>query len=136
MLQMQSWSDIGSFARGVNEPEERKPVLATDQTLRCRECGRDFIFTVGEQEFYASRGLMNTPSRCPECRAARKASMSGGSYGGERAPRQMYTATCSQCGGEARVPFQPRGDKPVYCSNCFQQTGGSSRNSGGYGSRW
>ena len=135
---MQSWSDIGSFARGVNEPEERKPVLATDQTLRCRECGRDFIFTVGEQEFYASRGLMNTPSRCPECRAARKASMSGGSYGGERPPRQMYTATCSQCGGEARVPFQPRGDKPVYCSNCFQQTGGGSgsRNSGGYGSRW
>jgi CxxC-x17-CxxC domain-containing protein len=120
----------------VDELEERKASLATDQTLRCRECGRDFIFTVGEQEFYASRGLMNTPSRCPECRAARKASMSGGSYGGERAPRQMYTATCSSCGGEARVPFQPRGDKPVYCSNCFQQTGGGSRNSGGYGTRW
>ena len=131
------WGSIGSFARGVNEPQERKPSLATDQTLRCRECGRDFIFTVGEQEFYASRGLMNTPSRCPECRAARKASMSGGSYG-ERAPRQMYTAVCSSCGGEARVPFQPRGDKPVYCSNCYQQQVGSSRgnSSGGYGSRW
>ncbi len=63
--------------------------------------------------------------------------MSGGSYG-ERAPRQMYTATCSSCGGEARVPFQPRGDKPVYCSNCYQQIGGGSHsNSGsGYGSRW
>lgn len=112
--------------------------MATDQTLRCRECGRDFVFTVGEQEFYASRGLMNTPSRCPECRASRKASMSGG-YGGERAPRQMYTATCSSCGGEARVPFQPRGDKPVYCSQCYQQIGGGaggSRGGGSYGSRW
>ncbi len=112
-------------------------ILATDQTLRCRECGRDFEFTVGEQEFYASRGLMNTPSRCPECRQARKASMGGG-YGADRAPRQMYTATCSSCGGEARVPFQPRGDKPVYCSNCFQQIGGGGSRGGNssYGSRW
>jgi CxxC-x17-CxxC domain-containing protein len=98
--------------------------LTTDMTLQCRDCGRDFIFTAGEQEFYASRGLTNNPSRCPECRAARKSS---NGYGGERAPRQMYTATCSSCGGEAQVPFQPRGDKPVYCSACFQQMGGGSR---------
>ena len=113
--------------------------MATDQTLRCRDCGRDFVFTVGEQEFYASRGLMNTPSRCPECRAARKSSMGSGGGSYDRAPRQMYTATCSQCGGEARVPFQPRGDKPVYCSNCYQQIGGGARSGGGnsYGSsRW
>ena len=111
--------------------------MATDQTLRCRECGRDFVFTAGEQEFYLSRGLMNTPSRCPECRAARKASMSGGGsgYGGDRPARQMYVATCSNCGREARVPFQPRGDKPVYCSECFQQQAGN-RGGGSYGSRW
>jgi CxxC-x17-CxxC domain-containing protein len=82
-----------------------------------------------------SRGLMNKPSRCPECRAARKSSMSGGGSYGERAPRQMYTATCSSCGREARVPFQPRGDKPVYCSECFQQQG-SGAPSGNYGARW
>ena len=95
------------------------------------------MFTAGEQEFYASKGLMNTPSRCPECRAARKASMSGGSYGGERAPRQMYTAVCSSGGGEARVPFQPCGDNPVYCINCYQPIGGGARSgSSSYGSRW
>lgn len=120
------------------EPAGRKvTVLATDQTLRCRECGRDFVFTAGEQEFYLSRGLMNTPARCPECRQARKASNMGGS--GERPQRQMFTATCSSCGGEARVPFQPRGDKPVYCSNCYQQMGSGARTGGGgsYGSsRW
>ncbi len=63
----------------------------------------------------------------------------GGGYSGERPARQMYTATCSECGGEARVPFVPRGDKPVYCSDCFQQHQGSGGGGGGrrnYGSSW
>jgi CxxC-x17-CxxC domain-containing protein len=115
--------------------------LATDRVLQCKDCGREFLFTVGEQEFYASRGLQHDPVRCPECRAANKARLSaGGSYGGDRGPRQMYSATCSNCGKEARVPFQPRGDKPVYCSDCFQQMGGGarsgSRGGGDYGSNW
>jgi len=106
----------------------------TDQSLTCRDCSRPFAFTAGEQEFYASRGLLNTPGRCPDCRAARKA---GGSYtaspagerGGyaERAPREMHEARCDSCGGVARVPFVPRGDKPVYCSACFQQNRDSNR---------
>lgn len=97
----------------------------SDQTLYCRDCNSEFTFTVGEQEFYASRGLTNSPSRCPDCRAARK--QSGGGYnnssrGGyrEREPRQMYTVTCASCGNEAQVPFEPRGDRPVYCSDCYQ----------------
>jgi CxxC-x17-CxxC domain-containing protein len=98
--------------------------LATDETLRCRDCGRDFVFTVGEQKFFEERGLLHKPSRCPECRAARKG-QAGGSYPGERSARPLYSAVCSNCGQEARVPFQPRGDKPVYCSDCFQQMGGA-----------
>jgi CxxC-x17-CxxC domain-containing protein len=93
----------------------------SDQTLVCRDCNQEFVFTVGEQEFYASHSLTNTPGRCPDCRAARKGQ---GGYnsrgGGSREPRQMYTTTCSNCGNEAQVPFQPRGDKPVYCSDCYQ----------------
>src|SRR5437879_11725728 len=97
-----------------------------DQTLYCRDCNAEFTFTVGEQEFYASRGLTNTPSRCPSCRAARKQSgggsfsRGGGQRGGFREERQMYTATCASCGREAQVPFQPREDRPVYCSDCYQ----------------
>lgn len=100
----------------------------TDQTLTCRDCGQAFIFTAGEQEFYASRGLTNTPGRCPECRAARKAGggYSSGGYG-DRAPREMHEARCDSCGGVARVPFVPRGDKPVYCSDCFSKQRSSSR---------
>jgi CxxC-x17-CxxC domain-containing protein len=93
-------------------------LLSTDRTLQCRDCGSDFVFSAGEQEFYASRGFVNAPTRCPDCRAAHK--VTRGSGYGERAPRQLYRATCSSCGGEAQVPFQPRGDKPVYCSACFQ----------------
>ncbi|WP_220204558.1 zinc-ribbon domain containing protein [Reticulibacter mediterranei] len=93
----------------------------TDQILYCRDCNQEFTFTVGEQEFYASRGLTNTPGRCPECRAARKQA-NGGTRGGfrQREARQMYTATCASCGNEATVPFQPRDDRPVYCQDCYQ----------------
>ena len=95
----------------------------SDQTLYCRDCNSEFVFTVGEQEFFASHNLTNAPTRCPSCRAARKGQASGGygeSRSSSREPRQMYTAICSNCGNEALVPFQPRGDKPVYCSDCFQ----------------
>jgi CxxC-x17-CxxC domain-containing protein len=103
------------------------PILSTDMSLQCRDCGQTFLFTAGEQEFYASRGLMNQPSRCPECRAARKAATGGGGYAGDRAPRKMYLATCADCGQPTQVPFQPRDNRPVYCSNCFQQHSSGDR---------
>jgi CxxC-x17-CxxC domain-containing protein len=123
--------------------------MSADATLTCRDCGQAFTFTTGEQDFYASRGF-SEPSRCPDCRAQRKAERggggyssysSGGSYGGgggggggaPRATREMFSATCSSCGKEAQVPFQPSSSKPVYCSDCFQQRGGGSRGGGGYG---
>src|SRR4029079_17285043 len=95
----------------------------TDKTLTCKDCGQEFIWTSGEQEFYRARGLVNEPGRCTSCRAARRAGGSTGGYGGQSmsGPREFFTATCSNCGNEARVPFQPRGDKPVYCSSCFEQ---------------
>jgi CxxC-x17-CxxC domain-containing protein len=92
--------------------------MYSDENLTCVDCGRSFPFTASEQEFYASKGFTNKPSRCSDCRAARKAGGRGGSnYSGGR--REMFKATCSQCGGVAEVPFQPRGDKPVYCRDCF-----------------
>jgi CxxC-x17-CxxC domain-containing protein len=108
--------------------------MSADTVITCRDCGQSFTFTSGEQDFYASRGF-SEPSRCSDCRAARKAQRDGGgsSYAssGSSGQREMFTATCSGCGQEAQVPFQPSGDKPVYCSSCFQQRGGGNR-SGGY----
>ena len=98
--------------------------MYTDEMLTCIDCGRSFAFTAGEQQFFAQKGFTNKPNRCPDCRSARKASRGEGGGGrgfggggGQR--REMFQATCSQCGGVAEVPFQPRGDKPVYCKNCF-----------------
>jgi CxxC-x17-CxxC domain-containing protein len=109
-----------------------RSVTDIDKMLTCRDCGRPFVFTAGEQAFYRSRGLLNEPGRCPECRAARKAQRTAGGYGtsggdgaaggygdGDRPRRTLYAATCASCGRDARVPFQPRADKPVYCSDCF-----------------
>ena len=91
-----------------------------DRTLTCGDCGQSFIFTSGEQEFYASRGLTNDPGRCPDCRAARRGQGGGGSYGGGRT-REMFSVVCSNCGKDTQVPFRPTSGRPVYCSDCFAQ---------------
>jgi CxxC-x17-CxxC domain-containing protein len=117
--------------------------IMNDQTLTCRDCGQAFTFTHGEQEFFASRGFTNPPSRCPDCRAARKAERSGGyesGYsGGSYAPprREQFPAVCGQCGKDTLVPFKPRGDRPVYCADCFAaQRGRSVAGSRGGRGRW
>ena len=82
-----------------------------DKILVCKDCGNEFTFTAGEQEFYAEKGFENEPKKCKACRDARK--------NATRGEREMFTATCASCGAEARVPFRPREDRPVYCSECF-----------------
>ena len=82
-----------------------------DKTLVCKDCGKEFVWTAGEQEFYASRGFENQPQRCKPCRDAHK--------NATRGERQMFDAVCASCGKACKVPFQPNGDKPVYCSEYF-----------------
>ena len=85
--------------------------MYNDTTRKCKACGADFVFTAGEQEFYAERGFQNEPQRCKACRDSRKSAARG--------PREFYTAVCAECGKEAKVPFEPKTDRPVYCSDCF-----------------
>jgi CxxC-x17-CxxC domain-containing protein len=115
-----------------------------DRILICRDCGQNFTFSAGEQEFFASRNLTNEPGRCPSCRAARRNSQS-------TAPRsrnvEHFETTCADCGRPTSVPFVPRQDRPVYCSDCYQShrpirsahSYSSSRGQGGrdrYNSGW
>lgn len=94
----------------------------TDRTLTCVDCGADFTFSAEDQEYHASRGFQNEPKRCQSCRQSRKAERGeggGGGGGGYGAPRQMFPVTCAECGQATEVPFEPRGDRPVYCRDCF-----------------
>ena len=100
-----------------------------DKQITCVDCGTSFSFTAGEQESFATRGYTNEPKRCQPCRNAKKQSMGGSSssYGGSSsygssAPREMHPAVCATCGKDTQVPFLPRGDKPVYCSDCYRKT--------------
>jgi CxxC-x17-CxxC domain-containing protein len=114
-----------------------------DKTISCADCGQEFIFTASEQAFYAEKGFTDAPKRCKSCRQTRKSQRntsssygdssygggggggySSGGYGGgssyDRPPRQLYDATCADCGKTAQVPFQPTGSRPVYCNDCFR----------------
>jgi CxxC-x17-CxxC domain-containing protein len=100
-------------------------VSYTDRSLTCVDCGAEFTFSAEDQEYHASRGFTNEPKRCQGCRAARKAERGGsrgggaGFAGGGR--RQMFPAVCAECGQTTEVPFEPRGDRPVYCFDCFSR---------------
>ena len=112
------------------------PMGYQDKLLQCSDCSTTFTFSAQEQEQFATRGYTNEPKRCLPCREARKARQNGGnnyssgSYGNRSyssAPRQMFSIKCSTCGKDAQVPFEPRGDRPVYCSDCYRKTNPGNR---------
>lgn len=84
-----------------------------DRKIICKECGQEFIFTAGEQEFYAEKGLKNEPQRCRECRIVKKKERR------ERI-REMHEAVCADCGKTTEIPFEPTEGRPVYCDECFR----------------
>jgi CxxC-x17-CxxC domain-containing protein len=108
----------------------------TDKTITCVQCGNSFVFTAGEQEFYAEKGYTNEPKRCKPCREDAKRSKAGGMGGGDRAAystsgpgnggygrgggRQMYDIVCDNCGQPSQVPFQPTPGRKILCRSCFQ----------------
>ena len=102
-----------------------------DKTLTCQDCGQPFTFSANDQSFHAEKGFTNEPKRCSSCRMARRDSQNDGDFGGgyTRGPREMHTVVCAECGKDATVPFQPRGDRPVYCSDCFSKQRTSVRSS-------
>lgn len=91
-----------------------------DKVLKCSECGAEFVFTAGEQAFFADKGFKNEPKRCKACKSKRAQSPGPGGGGGNYQRSETRT-TCSQCGKETTVPFKPTQGRPVYCRECFQQ---------------
>ncbi len=114
-------------------------VTGEDRHITCVDCGEDFVFTAGEQDFYRQKGLTNAPTRCKRCRDARKANRGEGGGGGSGYSSrgggggEMHTAVCSDCGVETQVPFVPTGARPVYCRDCYQKHKGAGGGGGGGG---
>ena len=100
-----------------------------DRNLSCVECGQSFTFSADDQAYHADKGYTNEPKRCPTCRQAQRAQRGGGGGGGsyDRGPREMHPAVCAECGKDTTVPFMPRGDRPVYCSDCFRRPATTGR---------
>ncbi len=97
-----------------------------DKTLTCQDCGQSFTFSADDQQYHAEKGYTNEPKRCPNCRQSRRSDRGGGGYGGGGGGygggrREMHPAVCASCGKDTQVPFAPRGDRPVYCSDCFSK---------------
>ena len=105
----------------------------TDQTLTCQDCNTSFVFTQSEQQFFAEKGYTNAPGRCPDCRRVRR---EGGGSSSRSRDRVMTDITCSSCGKPAQVPFVPRGDRPVYCSECHTKQQSTSSSYGSRGGRY
>jgi CxxC-x17-CxxC domain-containing protein len=108
-----------------------------DRTITCVDCGVEFIHSAADQEFYAQKGFAADPKRCPSCRASRRAARDSGldvreiggprgyERGDDRSSREYFAVICSRCGNQAQVPFKPRMDRPVYCSDCFRAVSAS-----------
>lgn len=88
-----------------------------DKKLVCKQCSQEFIFTAGEQEFYAQRGFTHEPKRCKSCRPLKRISQSG--YN-KNYLRQLFDAVCAKCGKETQIPFKPMEGRLVYCRICYQ----------------
>ena len=89
-----------------------------DKSLTCVDCGSEFIWTAGEQLFFADKQFKNEPKRCKGCKAKRANRVSAGPSVSNRVETQTQ---CSACGKDTTVPFRPTQGRPVFCKECFQQ---------------
>lgn len=83
-----------------------------DKTLQCKDCQNDFIFSAGEQKFFAEKDLKNLPARCPDCRQKRKVK--------EQDDIAKYQIVCAQCGKKSKAPFEVDVDATFFCQHCFE----------------
>src|SRR5215472_4711390 len=80
-----------------------------DKILTCVDCGKQFVFSAGEQMFFSLKGLENERKHCNQCRAKRV----------HLRPRPDSSVICAACGAPTIVPFVPHQERPVLCRPCF-----------------
>ena len=86
-----------------------------DKTLNCVDCGTEFIWTAGEQLFFADKNFKNEPKRCKSCKAKRASRPSAGASVGRE--RVETTTNCSAL--EKKRPYRsvPPRDVRYFAAN-------------------
>lgn len=89
--------------------------------INCLDCGQDFVWTVGEQQFFFDKGLKNPPKRCKPCKQAKNQRIAAAQAAQTAGLKQKIevTVSCDRCGAQTTVPFYPSQGRPVYCRSCF-----------------
>lgn len=93
-----------------------------DKVLRCIDCDGEFVFSSGEQLFFADKGLRNAPKRCKSCKLKKNERIAANmqTYGQPFARERVEVSVkCALCAVETTVPFRPTQGRPVYCRDCF-----------------
>jgi CxxC-x17-CxxC domain-containing protein len=112
----------------MREGREVSFQVYTDRSIACVDCGQEFTFTAGEQEFYAQRGFTESPKRCPSCRQIRKAQRSRPSSYDGGSSRDSYSGGYGGNGGNSGNGGYR---DTSYASGGYSSGGGYSA-SGGY----
>ena len=83
-----------------------------DKTLKCKECGKDFTWTAGEQQFFADKGFRNKPTRCKDCRKVNR----------QKVEAEYFKIVCSSCQQIGEALFKPSDPAAeIFCKNCFEE---------------
>ena len=92
-----------------------------DTTIVCIDCGKDFVWTGGEQLFFHDKGLQNPPKRCKPCKQAKNERLSAIAAAQAAGVKQRIEVAvyCAKCNAHTTVPFYPSQGRPVYCRSCF-----------------
>ncbi|MFL6373919.1 MAG: zinc-ribbon domain containing protein [Pyrinomonadaceae bacterium] len=92
-----------------------------DLAIQCIDCRELFTWTVGEQEFYRTKGLTNPPKRCKPCKKEKNKRLDAIEHA--RATGQRYRvdikAECARCHKVTTIPFYPSQGRPVFCRACY-----------------
>lgn len=92
-----------------------------DRMINCIDCGQDFVWTSGEQQFFRDKGLQNPPKRCKACKQAKNeriAAINAAQAAGLKQKIEV-AVNCASCGNFTTVPFYPSQGRPVFCRSCF-----------------
>lgn len=92
-----------------------------DTNIHCIDCGKDFVWTSGEQMFFRDKGLTNPPKRCRDCKQAKNDRLNAILSSQESGIKQKIEVAvyCASCNGYTTVPFYPSQGRPVYCRSCY-----------------